>query len=89
LAPAALQLAEQLRGSSGLRVIQHCGGGSFKAQLRRADRSGARFALILGEQEWAAGNVQVKPLREEQAQSSVPLADLAQWLAQQGLGTSR
>lgn len=89
LAPAALQLAEQLRNSSGLRVIQHCGGGSFKAQLRRADRSGARFALILGEQEWAAGNVQVKPLREEQAQSSVPLADLAQWLAQQGLGASR
>jgi histidyl-tRNA synthetase len=89
LAAPALELAEQLRNSSGLRVIQHCGGGSFKTQLKRADRSGARFALILGEQEWAAGSVQVKPLRTDQPQSTIPLAALPAWLAQQGIGSSR
>ncbi len=89
LAAPALELAEQLRNSSGLRVIQHCGGGSFKAQLKRADRSGARFALILGEQEWATGSVQVKPLRADQPQSTVPLTTLPAWLAQQDIGSSR
>ena len=76
----ALQLAEDLRRIDGLRVVQHCGGGSFKAQLKRADRSGARFAVILGEQEWATQSVQVKPLREDRPQVTLPVAELPAWL---------
>lgn len=86
LAVAALQLAEELRRIKGARVMQHCGGGSFKAQLKRADRSGARFAVILGEQEWADRRVQVKPLRENLPQCSVPLTELAPWLVSRGIG---
>ncbi|MCS6786579.1 MAG: histidine--tRNA ligase [Thiobacillaceae bacterium] len=58
----ALGLAERLR-DAGLRVLLHGAGGSFKAQMKKADASGARFALILGEDEAAAGEVSVKPLR--------------------------
>jgi histidyl-tRNA synthetase len=58
----ALVLAEALR-RQGLAVIQHAGGGGFKAQMRRADASGARAALIVGEDEVKAGEVAVKPLR--------------------------
>jgi len=85
---AALRLAEDLRRIEGLRVVQHCGGGSFKAQLKRADRSGARFAVILGEQEWATRSVQIKPLREDQPQRTLPVSDLPAWLLAQGLGRS-
>ena len=61
---AALALAESLRdGVAGLRVLTHCGGGSLKAAMKKADRSGAALALILGEEELAAGRVLVKPLR--------------------------
>lgn len=86
LAAPALQLAEELRRIKGARVMQHCGGGSFKAQLKRADRSGARFAVILGEQEWADRRVQVKPLRENLPQYSIPLTELVPWLVGQGIG---
>ena len=56
-------------------------GGSFKSQLKRADRSGARWALILGQAESEAGTVLVKDLRSDQPQRHVPKADLAQYLA--------
>ena len=47
-----LQLAEQLRDAApALRIETNCGGGSFKSQLKRADRSGARFAVIVGDDE--------------------------------------
>jgi len=59
---AALLLAEALR-AQGRAVVQHAGGGSFKSQMKKADASGARFALILGEDELKAGEVTVKPLR--------------------------
>jgi len=60
----ALALAEQLRDTvAGLRVLTHCGGGSLKAAMKKADKSGAAVALIIGEQELAAGQVLVKPLR--------------------------
>ncbi len=69
---AALILAERLRDTlPALRVLTHAGGGGFKAQLKRADRSGARFALILGEDELAARRVQLKPLREVAEQESI------------------
>jgi len=57
-------LAERFRdGLPELRLVTHCGGGSFKSQFKKADRSGARFALVLGEDELARGVVGVKPLR--------------------------
>jgi histidyl-tRNA synthetase len=60
---AAGKLAESLR-DAGLSVAQHAGGGSFKSQMKKADASGARFALIVGDNEAAAGTVAVKPLRD-------------------------
>ena len=58
-------LAEGLRDAlPGLRLIVHCGGGSFKNQLKRADKSGARWALILGDEEAAQAEITLKDLRE-------------------------
>jgi histidyl-tRNA synthetase len=63
-ATEALALAERLRDElPGLRLVSHCGGGSLKAAMKKADRSGAECALILGEQELAEGRVLVKALR--------------------------
>ncbi|MDP6968840.1 MAG: histidine--tRNA ligase [Gammaproteobacteria bacterium] len=63
-AAASMLLAEKLRDQlPGLRVLWHCGGGSFKNQMKKADKSGAAVALIMGEDELQAGQVQVKPLR--------------------------
>jgi len=60
----AIRLAEQLRDAlPGIRLVVHCGGGSFKSQFKKADKSGALYALILGEEEAAAGQVGFKPLR--------------------------
>ncbi|MFP4079598.1 MAG: histidine--tRNA ligase [Ectothiorhodospira sp.] len=62
---AGVRLAEDLRDACpGLRLLMHCGGGGIKPQLRRADRSGAAWALILGESELAEGRVGLKPLRD-------------------------
>ena len=73
----ALQLAEQLRDAlPGRAVLLNLGGGNFKTQFRRADRSGARLALILGDEELDRGVVAVKPLRIEGGQSDCPLAEL-------------
>jgi histidyl-tRNA synthetase len=73
----ALVLAERLRESeAGLRVLLNAGGGNLKAQLKRADRSGANMALILGEEELRAGQAAVKPLRMEGEQILIELADL-------------
>jgi histidyl-tRNA synthetase len=68
-----LSLAERLRDElPNLRLIVHCGGGGFKAQFRRADKSGARVALVLGDDEVRAGTVGVKPLREDGEQMTLP-----------------
>ena len=70
----APQAAEFLR-DAGLDVVLHAGGGSFKTQMKRADASLARFAVLIGEDEMALGQVTVKPLRgefeQERGQSSV------------------
>jgi len=72
-----LLLAERLRDElPDLRLVAHCGGGGFKAQFRRADKSGARVALILGDDELKTGTVGVKPLREEGEQVVLPEGDL-------------
>ena len=70
----AARVAEQLR-DRGLAVVLHCGGGSFKSQLRKADASGARYAVIVGDDEVSAGMVSVKPLREDAPQVRVPIDD--------------
>src|SRR5262249_42557037 len=74
----ALALVERLRSERpALRFELNTGGGNFKAQFRRADRSGASLALIVGEEELARGVVGMKPLREQSGQSECPLAELA------------
>jgi len=78
----AFALAEELRDNiSGIQVDMNMGGGSFKSQMKRADKSGAEFALILGEQELADDCVGLKPMRSADEQSSVALDDLAETLA--------
>ena len=58
---ASAKIAEQLR-DAGLSVVVHAGGGSFKSQMKKADRSGARFSLILGDDEMKANQIVVKPM---------------------------
>jgi histidyl-tRNA synthetase len=72
----AFTVAEQLR-ATGLEVVLHCGGGSFKSQMKKADASGAEFAVIIGDDEFKAGAVTLKPLRGDAAQERVPAAQLA------------
>ena len=67
-----LRMAEALRnGLPGLRLMSHCGEGSFKSQMKKADKSGARLAIILGESEVQNGQVGVKFLREERPQETI------------------
>jgi histidyl-tRNA synthetase len=66
----AWQVAEAMR-DSGLAAVLHGGGGGFKSQMKKADGSGARFAIILGDSEVAGGQVSVKPLRGDQAGKSL------------------
>jgi len=86
----AMRLADELRrASTGRRVELNLGGGNFKAQFRRADRSGAPLALVLGEDEIARGVVQLKPLREGMGEPAEVKIDVAvsavnQWLAGHG-----
>ena len=64
--------AEQLRSAlPGLRLQTNCGNGSFKSQFKRADRSGAGIALVMGDDEVAAGNVVLKSLRHETEQETL------------------
>ncbi|MDR9440932.1 MAG: histidine--tRNA ligase [Halomonas sp.] len=79
--PVALLLGEHLREAlPELRLQMHCGGGSFKSRMKKADRSGARLALLLGEDELAEGSVTLKFLREEREQQRLPQAALAETL---------
>ncbi len=76
--PWGEQVAERLR-DAGLAVLLHCGGGSFKSQMKKADASGARYAVILGDDEAQAGMLAVKALRatagqQEQRQLALPEA---------------
>ena len=73
-----LGLAERLRDAvPGLRIEANCGGGSFKSQMKRADKSGARFAVILGDNEVAGGTAALKSLRDDGGQRAVAQAELA------------
>ncbi len=78
----AFRIAEALRNARPpLRVETHCGGGGFKVQMKRADRSGAAVAVIVGEDEVASGTAVVKPLRAEVEQRKVAVADLTSAIA--------
>lgn len=70
----AWRVAESLR-DQGLNVLLHCGGGSFKSQMKKADASGARYAIIIGDDEATAGEVSVKPLREMGEQMRMTIDD--------------
>jgi histidyl-tRNA synthetase len=71
---AAPKLAETLR-DAGLSVVIHAGGGSFKSQMKKADRSAARFALILGDDECQANLIAVKPMAGEGNQVKVNIQE--------------
>lgn len=76
--PAALAAAQALRvRMPGLRVRMHAGGGGLSAQFRRADRSGARWAMIVGEDEIAQNRVSLKWLRADRPQTIAPMDEVA------------
>lgn len=72
-------VAESLR-DNGLKVILHCGGGNFKSQMKKADASGARFAIIIGDDEAKENEVSIKPLREAAEQIRVSLIEAVELL---------
>jgi len=77
----AFSLAENLRDSiAGIRIEMNLGGGSLKSQMKRADKSGADIALILGEQELAEGCVGLKAMRSTEEQENVAIDRLAETL---------
>jgi histidyl-tRNA synthetase len=65
--------------AQGVSVLMHAGGGSMKSQFKRADASGAAFALIFGADELAANQVAIKPLRGDSTQFTRALGDAAAW----------
>jgi histidyl-tRNA synthetase len=78
---AGMLLAEQLRDAvPALKLQMNAGGGSFKTQFRRADRSGASIALVIGEQELADGRAGIKYLRDDLEQENIEFEQLAGWL---------
>lgn len=77
----ALQLAERIRDELPyLRLLTHCGGGSIKSQMKKADKSGADIALILGDDEVASASIVVKDLRENEPQQTMPIDDVLSYL---------
>ena len=75
----AWQVANALRGA-GLAAVLHCGGGSFKSQMKKADASRARFAVIIGDDEAAAQQVTLKPLRHPGEQMRADVASAIEFL---------
>lgn len=81
----AFKVAEHLRGA-GFSVQLHCGGGSFKSQMKRADASGAELAVIIGDDEAAVDEVSLKPLRLAGEQIRIGFAGLAEAVGDRVLG---
>ncbi|MDX1345258.1 MAG: histidine--tRNA ligase [Sedimenticolaceae bacterium] len=74
-------VAARLRDAlPGVRLLVNCGGGGFKSQFKKADKSGARFALILGEDERDKGVIALKPLREGGEQQELPIEQLPDYM---------
>jgi len=78
LAEAEAQTIAETMRDAGLSIVLHAGGGSFKSQMKKADRSGARYALILGDDECQAKVIAVKPMAGEGEQVKVSIADAIQ-----------
>jgi histidyl-tRNA synthetase len=79
-----LRFAETIRNlAPGLKLQVNCGGGSFKSQFKKADKSGAEYALILGDDEVSRGEVSIKSLRDGQEQQTLSQAQTIKFL--QGL----
>ena len=78
---AAFSAAESAR-DAGLEIVLHAGGGGFKVQLKRADASAARYAIILGEDEVKSGQLSLKPLRGQGEQSTIDLAQAIESIKQ-------
>jgi histidyl-tRNA synthetase len=75
-------MAENLRKRvPGLRLVNHCGGGSMKSQFKKADKSGADIALVIGEDELDSGNAAVKYLREDKPQQHMSEEELINLLS--------
>ncbi len=78
---SGIMLSEKLRDSvPNLRLQMHCGGGSFKSQMKKADKSGALMALIIGDDEMSNNEVSIKYLREDNPQQKVKLDQLCDFL---------
>ena len=74
----ASRIGEGLRDTiPGLKLTLHAGAGSFKSQMRKADKSGARVVLILGESEIESGNIALKHLREDKPQLEIAQSEIA------------
>ena len=79
-----LRFAETIRNEvPGLKLQVNCGGGSFKSQFKKADKSGAEYALILGDDEVSRGEVSIKSLRDGQEQQTLSQAQTCAFLQQQ------
>ncbi len=75
------KISEQLRDDvPEIRLVTHAGGGSVKSQMKRADKSMAELALILGEEEITADNIVIKYLRQDKQQETISQSDLGAWL---------
>ncbi|MFA5984295.1 MAG: histidine--tRNA ligase [Methylococcaceae bacterium] len=80
----AIRFAEILRNQvSSLKLQVNCGGGSFKSQFKKADKSGAEFAMVLGDDEVSSGVVGIKFLREEQEQLTLSLHEAIDFMQKQ------
>lgn len=78
---AGFKLTEQLHDElPALRIVNNAGGGSFKAQMKRADKSGAEFAIIIGDNELAESKVSLKPLRNNDTQTQHGLDEVTDYL---------
>ena len=77
----AFSAAELLR-NAGLQVVLHAGAGSFKSQMKKADRSGARYAAILGDDEAAAGEISLKPLLQAGEQKRCKLDEVVKLIGE-------
>jgi histidyl-tRNA synthetase len=76
-----LRFAEAIRSEvPGLKLQVNCGGGSFKSQFKKADKSGAEYAIILGDDEVSRGEVSVKSLRSEQGQQTLSREQMCAFL---------
>lgn len=79
----AMLEADRIRAEfPGLGVVQHLGGGSFKSQFKRADKSGAAWAMVFGDDEMVSGKVTLKPLRANEEQMTLSREELDTFLSQ-------